>query len=137
MPWTYKENPPSSIVEVTVIGEITSDDLQELTSTLIELEKEKGSNGFLIDTTQMEFAASIVDLYKIPAIQYIEEGADRLACVAVILSDSIKEKEAVEFYETASINRGWNVRAFSERQEAIEWLADETASKNTDSADGL
>ncbi len=122
MPWTFRDHPTPTIVEVVIAGETTANDLRGLTSVLIAMEKEQGSNRFLIDTTEMEFAASIADIYALPNNQYEKEGADRRARVAVISSASRREKEAVKFYETACRNRGWMVQAFSAPQPAIEWL---------------
>ncbi len=132
MPWSYKEDPTSMIVEVTYTGKTTARDLRESTSALIALEKEKGKNRFLIDTTDMGFAASIMDIYDLPNKQYLEEGADRCGRVAVILPSSAKEKEAVQFYELVCMNRGWYVRAFPERQDAIDWLTVSIPSNKAD-----
>ena len=137
MPWTYKQDPTLQIVEVAYLGSTTARDLKESASELIALEKEKGINRFLIYTSAMEFAASLADVYNLPSKQYLEEGADRSGCVALILPTSPKEKEAVQFYETVCQNRGWNVQAFSERQEAIDWLTGGTSSGKPDANNGL
>ena len=88
MPWTYKHNPTLQIVEVAYTGVITARDLRESTSEFIALEKEKGMNRFLIDTTEMKFTGSLVDIYDLPNKQYPEEEADRHGRVAVVLSTS-------------------------------------------------
>ena len=122
MPWTYKHNPTLQIVEVVYSGEITARDLRESSSAFIALEKEKGINWFLVDATKMKLAASLLDVYDLPTKQYLEEEADRLGRVAVILPSCSKAKEAVQFYETVCRNRGWMVQTFSRRQEAVDWL---------------
>ena len=70
----------------------------------------------------MKLDATLVDIFNLPTKQYLEEGADRSARVALLLPTPPKEREAVEFYETACRNRGWNVRSFDERPAAIDWL---------------
>ena len=44
--------------------------------------------------------------------------------VAVLLPASAREREAVEFYETACRNRGWDVSAFATSREAVAWLTE-------------
>lgn len=122
MSWTYKDNPTLMIVEAIFTGEITAQDLQEVTSKLIALEKEKGRDKFLIDTREMEFAASFSDLFDLPTKQYIEEGAGHQDRIAVILSTSTREREAADFYKIICRNCGWQVQTFPDRQRAIDWL---------------
>ena len=136
MPWSYKCNPTLKIVEVVYSGKTTARDLQESTSEFIALEKEKGLNKFLIDTTEMELSATLVDIFNLPVNQYIEEGADRRGSVAVIQPTSPREKEAVQFYETVCENRGWKVQVFSNSQEAIKWLTRSAVSTKAHTGDG-
>ena len=136
MSWTYKLNPTLRIIEVAYSGTTTARDLKESTSEFISLEKEKGINQFLIDTSEMELAASLVNIYDLPDKQYVEENADRSGRVALLLPPSPREKEAVQFYETVCKNRGWNVQTFLERQEAIDWLARGASSSKPDAGEG-
>lgn len=137
MPWAYKDSPTLMIVDVAFTGEVAAHDLRECTSTLISLEKDKGRNKFLIDTTEMVFAASFTDLYDLPTKQYQEEGADRQARMAVILSTSPKEQEAAEFYELVCQSSGWLVQTFPERQPAVNWLTSRASSYKPDAGNGL
>ena len=122
MPWAYEINPQLQIVEVVYEGEITARDLRESTSEFIALEKKKGMNRFLVETTRIKLASSLIDLYNLPSKQYLDEEADRLGRVAIVLPTCPKTKEAIRFYETVCRNRGWMVRAFLERKEALNWL---------------
>lgn len=137
MAWRYTINQELRFVEVAYVGKTTAQDLKESTSEFITLQKEKGINRFLIDTSEMELAAALVDVYNVPDKQYVEEQADRRGCVAVILPASTKEREAAEFYETVCINRGWDVKNFLERQGAVNWLTLDTPSKKRDPGEGL
>jgi hypothetical protein len=49
--------------------------------------------------------------------------------MALIMPKCNKAKEVAEFFITASLNRGWVVRDFKERQSAIEWLQGKTTFK--------
>ena len=122
MPWAYKCIPTLQMVEVEYSGEITAHDLHESTSEFISLEKEKGLNKFLVDTTDMNLASSYIDVYDLPTKQYLEEKADRKGRVAIIPPDCAKTRDTVRFYEDVCRNRGWMVQVFSNRQEAEAWL---------------
>ena len=122
MPWTYTVNRELNIVEVIYAGITSAQDLQESTSAFISMEKEKSINRFLIDTSKMELTASLTDVYNLPDKQYVEEQAQRSGRVALVLSASTREREAVKFYETTCKNRGWNVQAFTQRRDALNWL---------------
>lgn len=135
MPWTFEHNPALQIVEVVYAGEINAHDLHESSSAFIALEKEKGINQFLVDATKMKLNASLLDVYDLPTKQYLEEKADRLGRVAIILPSCSKTQEAVQFYETVCRNRGWMVQAFSTRQEAVDWLTYRNSSNKSDAVD--
>ena len=122
MPWAYKCIPAQKIVEVEYSGKITARDLHESTSKFISLEKEKGLNKFLVDTTEMDLDSSYMDIYDLPTKQYLKEKADRKGRVAIIPPICDRAMEAVRFYENVCRNRGWMVQVFSKRQEAEDWL---------------
>ncbi|MDJ0834833.1 MAG: hypothetical protein QNJ69_15025 [Gammaproteobacteria bacterium] len=104
------------------IDEVSSQDLKDITSEFIRFEKEQGINRFLVNATGINITASLMDIYYLPNRQYIEEDADRDGRVALILPTDKKQKEYVQFYETVCVNRGWDVKAFKQRQPALEWL---------------
>ena len=137
MPWTYEHNQTLQLVEVVYKGYITASDLRESTSEFIALEKEKGLNRFLINTTEMKLDSSLMDIYKLPTEQYIEENADRQGRVAIVPPTCPRTKGAVRFYETVCKNRGWIVQVFSERQAAVDWLTGSSSSNKPDAGDGL
>ena len=122
MPWSYDYNPTLGVIDVAYRGSTSARDLQQSTSRFIEIEHEQGINRFLVDTSDMELDATLLDVHDIPEEQYIVEGADRNGRVALILSTSTFERQAGLFYRDACQNRGWLVEAFSDRQEALDWL---------------
>ncbi|MBN1378896.1 MAG: STAS/SEC14 domain-containing protein [Gammaproteobacteria bacterium] len=122
MPYTLNYNHSLQLVEVVYTGKVTADELRESTSKAIALGKKHGDADALVDGTEMELVASSVDLLDLPAHQYEAEKMSRRVRVAFVLPKLSKELENSKFYETASVNRGWQVRLFPNRNEAIEWL---------------
>jgi hypothetical protein len=100
------------------------------------LSKDHDNAGVLVDATEIELTASTFDLYDLPAHQYVVDGIDHRTGVAVVQPKSRKEQEAAQFYETACVNRGWRVRLFPNRDEAIKWLMGADSSNKPDAGDG-
>ncbi len=122
MPCTYQIDEALGIIDAVFADDVSSQDLKDITSEFIRLEKEPGINRFLIDTTRINIKASFMDIYYLPNRQYIEEDADREGRVALILPEDKKQREYAQFYETVCVNRGWNVKTFQQRQQALDWL---------------
>jgi len=123
MPWVVKHDPAANMVEMICNGPMTGVDLRESTTSCISLGREASSTKFLVDVSGVEIEASMLDLYELPARQYVAEGADRNSRVALIQPTSPAARDAIKFYETVCKNRGWIVQTFTNRQSAVEWLA--------------
>lgn len=124
MPVRFASPPNPFIVEMVFDGEITAADLRETTSAGIDIEKTDGVIRFLVDATGMVISASLLDVFEVPTRQFFDEGADRRSRLAIVMPTDPDSRTAVEFFETASTNRGWLVRAFDARRDAMEWLQD-------------
>jgi hypothetical protein len=46
----------------------------------------------------------------------------RTSSIAVVTPKSKEGIRFTKFYETVCVNRGWDVKIFDEREDAIEWL---------------
>ena len=90
----------------------------------IALAKENKSSCFFSDATQATLKVSIFALYDLPEL-YQDQALQRPVRIAVLLPISEAGKELVDFYETVCRNRGWIVKKFGDRQEALDWLLGE------------
>jgi len=122
MTWTLEHNETFRFIHVTLFDSVSGPELKEVTSAAIALLKKKGVLGAFLDLTGLELMAPIIDVYDLPDKQYDQEGLDRNVRMAMVLPVSHSAKQAAEFYETVCVNRGWLVRSFPERNDAIEWL---------------
>jgi hypothetical protein len=123
---TVKYNPELSTIESVLADDVTTEDLRIHEVQCIALAKETNSNRFLSDATQVTLKVSITALYDLPEL-YQDQGLRRPVFIAVLPPTSEAGKELVDFYKTVCHNRGWTVRIFGERQEALDWLlGDET-----------
>ena len=136
MPSTLEYNPELGIVQLKYVGRVTGDEFKETTFEAQDLAKKNNTNLFLIDDSELEDAGLLHDLYNLPAL-YEELGVDRVSKVALLLPRlSAAAAEDARFYETICVNRGWLVKVFTERQEAINWLTNKNLSNKPDAGDG-
>jgi hypothetical protein len=127
MSYTVKYNPELSVIESVLADNVTAEDLHMHEVQCIALAKETNSTGFLSDATQATLKVSLLALLDLPEI-YQVHGLRRPVRIAVLPPTSEGEESLVDFYETVCFNRGWTVRIFGERQEALDWLlGDETS----------
>jgi hypothetical protein len=130
MPWSVNFNPSLGIIEEVFYGLVTASELTEATSQRISLQKETSITKILNDVSDIKLEASVIDILNFPDKQYPEENVDRKTRMALILPKCNKARNMAEFFMTASLNRGWTVRPFEERQSALNWLQTQLLSKN-------
>jgi hypothetical protein len=122
MAYLVKHLPELDAIEVTLSGMITGTDLKKSTTGGISLARLTGATKAVIDANGWEVAASLADIYDLPAEQYSKEGLMRESPIAVILPTSMSGRHAARDYETFCQNRGWNVQVCPDRQAAMDCL---------------
>ena len=128
MAWNAKYDQGLKLVELVHTGVATAKDLQEATSKCIALGQENETNRFLVDAEELVISAQLADIYNLPDKQYVNEQVDRFSRIAVVRPRAPHAQHAAQFYETACVNRGWAAKIVSTRQEAIDWLGENTSS---------
>ena len=122
MVWKVEYIAELEIVELTMSGTFTDDDIKDAASARIAAGKENGATRFIIDAIDMQLTGSTFSIYDVPAKLYSETKMERTSRIAVLTTATSASREIVEFYENVSVNRGWNARAFDDRDTAITWL---------------
>lgn len=122
MPHKVEFNEAIQVIEVVFSAPITKIDLDEATRTAIEVGKARETHRYIIDNQDPEPYVSLADVYALPEHQYIVQQLSRDSRIAIMLPQSIKAREIVIFYETVCLNRGWQARIFTTREEAMDWL---------------
>lgn len=121
MAWTVQFDDALSIIRSTYSGNVTPSELQGAFIAALELAKGKGCCRFFANCLEIECGHSSVDLYFLVS-QYAPNGLDHTMKEAVLLPRNQHAAKDILFYETACLNRGFNVRAFTDADEAINWL---------------
>jgi hypothetical protein len=126
MSWSVEHNPSLGFIVEVFRGIVTASELIEASSKRISLQKETGITKILNDVSEIELEATILDVFNFPSKHYHDDGVDRRTCMALIMPKCDKARELAEFFITSSLNRGWTVQDFNERQSAIDWLQAKT-----------
>jgi hypothetical protein len=122
MSWTVEYDSELGIVAGRYVGQVTDDNFREATAKAIALAKANNTNRFLIDDSQYECGATVLGLYELPNLHEELEADRGLRGGLVLPSSGPEQLKDARFYETVCQNRGWNIRVFSKRERAIEWL---------------
>lgn len=122
-----KYNSETRIIDIVHSGTLTAEKINNATSEALALHIELGVNAVLLDASKLESVANLTDFFDLPK-QYDQGGASRNVRIAQVMpeaNETIDLSEVVDtlqFYENVCNNRGWIVRTFYTRDEAIEWL---------------
>ena len=121
MPWQTRLLEPERIVESTFSGLLSPAELVAGFTASVALGKQSDILLFLADCTALEGGHSLLDVFSLLNM-FESVGLDRRVKEAVLLGKSTPAADRLEFYETACRNRGYTVRLFSDRDEAVAWL---------------
>ena len=123
MTWHVCADTKREFVEVVYSGHISGDDVAAAAVERIRAQNELGYTRALVDGSRIEQGSlDAFDAYQLPTNVYPTNPSPPHTQMAMILPPKRPERTIAHFIETASINRGWDVRAFDTREEALEWL---------------
>jgi hypothetical protein len=109
-------------VESVYAGVVRPDELERAVLLAVDLARQSGVFRFYTDLTNLTGGHSVGDLFALIAV--IEQlGLPRTLREAIVMSGSALAAQDVQFYEDACRNRGWNIRIFPDRADALTWLA--------------
>lgn len=124
MTWSTTLVADLPIVETTFAGIVLEPELLEAVQSSLRLAVEHQTRDFLADCRALSAGHSVFDLYEIG--EAIDRGEPRERMVEALLLPALPAPaENVQFWETLGLNRGHGLRIFTDRDEALAWLADE------------
>ena len=121
MPYKIHIHTEREFIEVVYSGPVTPDEVLEVDSKTIKLERKNVPNLYLSDFLNANLTFSILDLYNKPST-WTKRGFNPLNKLAIISTNFGKQWEDLKFFETTSLNQGLNVKIFSNREDALDWL---------------
>jgi len=102
-------------------GVVTKQALLESLAETLKMIEGKGPQKFLSEWISAFPKLSTAEIFAIPG-EWESAGVDRKSVLAVVVPKRAKSWEDAKFYENVCRNRGWRVRVFDDRNEAIAWL---------------
>lgn len=121
---TVEYDEGSGIVVVTYNGRCSGKDFRDATHKRVAIAEKEDSTKTLIDATNLECSSSTTfDVYDIVSREYPSLGSRSEWKMAITTPKSAEAQKQVHFFENACVNRGWRVRQFASRKDAIDWLA--------------
>ena len=93
-------------------------EVQKYGAELIGICKEHDIRKVLADERDLEYTIGVIDTFQLA--EYYSKELPKLARVAVVANS--KNLNDAQFWETASVNRGLNVRVFTSHEEAKQWI---------------
>ena len=118
MAWEHMYSAESHILIVTVTGLVDRHLWEAQLRASISEAVSHSCFRFLVDYRQADMQLGLIDLYERPSY-YEEAGMPRSARIAILFAPGTKD---TEFVETVTSNRGYAVKTFADRHEAVAWL---------------
>lgn len=115
-------HPGFGVIETTFSGNITPGELGAVVEEAMALARRHTTFLFLADCMGLEGGHTVFDLYGL--VEFLKSQGLPPGFKEALLMPGSGEGliEGVEFWETACLNRGINVRIFGDRAAALAWL---------------
>ncbi|MBL8016696.1 MAG: hypothetical protein JNK43_05445 [Ignavibacteria bacterium] len=121
MPFKINVSESNDYICLNYHGSITNTELTDSIIGCQEIYKKTGLSLFLADCTNMLAEHSILDIFsKVDSFESLEMKKDFKE--AIIITKDSESLDKLNFYETACLNRGYNVRIFENKEDALKWL---------------
>ncbi len=119
MPIDFKYRIKDEIIFSTASGNVKElDEVKEYGKSLIELCRKNNLHKVISDERNVKYSLSQIDLYSLAS--YYRELLDTVIKSAIVCREA--ELENTRFWETVSVNRGLNVKVFSDMKKARTWV---------------
>lgn len=104
----------------TVVNEtITSGLGEQIAEETVKIAQENNSNLLLIDVRKVNIETNVPEIYDLPGRLGKKGNLSRRYILALVVAEDIDDPE---FFETASVDSGCDVRVFDRLKDAEEWL---------------
>ena len=119
MTFNIKYDPDSHCVRTDIQGEVNIGDIVEVSKEMVRLASLHDCDKILNDVRRAEPKLSTVDIYNIPKVLQ-ESGLKPTTRSAIVAQDDHTD---FQFLETVALNRGQNVKLFTNVDTAKRWLS--------------
>ncbi len=121
MSWKTRFSPIEKIIEIKFTGKFVADDIGDILQSVLLLIQQEKTLLVLGDCTLMEHNTSVFNIYDFPKL-FESQNITHHIKEAMVLPVDPEARKNVEFYETVCHNRGFKVKVFETRAQALDWL---------------
>lgn len=125
MVWKVELDAENGFIHTVYSGIITKNDILASTTETLKMISGKKPHKFLSEWIDSISTLSTLDIFAIPG-EWESSEASKGSVLALVVQEDAKSQKDANFYENACVNRGWRVRIFTQRNDAIEWLKKQT-----------
>jgi len=121
MPYEIEYLEDTQILYLTTEGQMDFSDYKKQSEEAIEMASRHDTGRFLSDIRKIINRASIGDVVRLNKL-YDELMQPKTNRLALLIKKDQKDYTLIKIFELSCTVRGWNVKCFLDRQEAIRWL---------------
>jgi len=119
MPYNLQIVKPSDFVRLDAKGQTDVEETRRILKSVAKACVDRGIDRALLDARDVPPSLTLSDLYSL-AVSFREMGFYQDHRLAILHRYTATER--AEFFAMCASERGWNVRAFDNYEEAIEWF---------------
>ena len=119
--WKVEVDPKSGVILTVYVGTITKQDALDSAQEALRRATGRGPHLFLTDVLDADSELTVFDIFDVPS-HWEAIGSNRRSKLALLVPARGPMWEDSRFYETVCREEGWNVKVFSDKEEAIDWL---------------
>ncbi|MBK7448996.1 MAG: hypothetical protein IPJ47_06050 [Anaerolineales bacterium] len=122
MPWkiSYLEN--QKIIRTEYTDPFMPEDFLKVIAENISIAKEKQTNLFLADCTDLTRSGNVIDIYQLGNMLQAMNAEIHIKEAIMVMKQKGNVVSDLQFFETVANNRLINVRLFFDLETALAWL---------------
>ena len=121
MAWKVELDTENGFIHTVYSDIVAKDDILDSMTATLKMISGKGPQKFFTEWVNATSKLSTTEIFEIPG-EWENAEVNRGSVLALLIQNDAKSKKNAQFYENACVNRGWRVRFFTQRNDAIEWL---------------
>jgi hypothetical protein len=124
MAWKVEVDSEKGFIHTVYSGVVTKDDILDSMAETVKMLSGKGPQKFFTEWIDAISTLSTTEIFAIPS-EWEDSKMNKGSVLALVVQKDDRSQKDAKFYENICVNRGWRVRVFTQRNDAIQWLEDQ------------
>ncbi len=122
MPWKISYLESQKIIRTEYTDPFMPEDFLKVIAENISIAKEKQTNLFLADCTDLTRSGNVIDIYQLGNMLQAMNAEIHIKEAIMVMKQKGNVVSDLQFFETVANNRLINVRLFFDLETALAWL---------------